>query len=117
MKCMGLLRREVLVPISSWRRPHALATLCLAALMFTSSLDAMLMAYRLRCDAEWAERASVDWTYSRRRAEVQRLIAEQNAFLEALRQAEESGDVQIGAAAGQLQLDGPTPDARSRLRY
>jgi hypothetical protein len=100
---MGLLRREVLTPVASWRQPHALATLCLAALMFTSALDAMLMAYKLRCDAVWAERANVDLSYGRRRAEVQRLIAEQNAFIEALRQAED--DTRIGVAAGQVRLE------------
>jgi hypothetical protein len=99
---MGLLRREVLSPCPSWRKPHALATLFLAALMFASSLDAMLLAYKLRNEAAWAERADAAWRQARRQAEVERLIAEQNAFLEALRLAEAQAWATVGLNAGQI---------------
>jgi hypothetical protein len=57
--------------------------------MFLSSLDAMLLAYKLRADLEWSEVVNVQLVQERSsRAEVERLIAEQNAFLEMMQVAE-----------------------------
>jgi hypothetical protein len=48
MISMGRLRREVQAPIPGWRKPQSLAGLFFATLLFATSLDAMLLAYRLR---------------------------------------------------------------------
>ena len=45
---MGALRREVFSPLQHWRKPHTLAALFFSSLLFATSLDALLLSYRLR---------------------------------------------------------------------
>jgi hypothetical protein len=48
MISMGQLRREVMSSVPGWRRPQALIGLFFASLFFATSVDALLLAYRLR---------------------------------------------------------------------
>jgi hypothetical protein len=95
MISMGRLRREVVSPVPGWRKPHALAGLFFASLLFATSLDALLISYRLRL----AELDRVEMVEQRRpsaadevEAELRRSLAEQEILIRELRSRRLRGD-------------------------
>ena len=49
---MGSLRREVIVPVPSYRRPSSLIGLSIMLMLLASSVDAMVWSYQIRRQAE-----------------------------------------------------------------
>jgi hypothetical protein len=91
---MGLLRREVVTPVPSWRRPHALAGLFLATLLFVTSLDALLLSYRPRC----AELERMGQGHATREASFRRELEERRRELDALAQGQRARLRALGVA-------------------